>query len=169
MLKAIKERRAIRIFQHKSIEKAKIEEIKRAFLYAPSARNERRRQFVLVEDPQTIKKLAGMKAHSSHLKDAPLVIVVCSEDWQYWLEDCAIAAEHIWLEAVNQGLSSCWTQVKDSSTYTDQTSEDFVREVLNIPKNIRILCMMPIAYRAENKLSHSDSELKIETIHYNKW
>lgn len=168
-LDVIIKRRAVRKYKNKPVEQEKIEAILKSALFAPSAKHTRAFEFVVVTDKKKIQKLGEMKLYSSHVKNASVVIVVCSKDWQYWLEDASIAAEHIWLEAVNQGLSSCWTQVRGSVCYDGSDSENYVRKILGIPQNIRILCLMPLGYAAEDIPPHKEKEIEKEKIHFNQW
>jgi nitroreductase len=169
MLAAIKKRRSIRLYQAKPVEKEKVKAILKAAMYSPSANHTRAWQFVVVTDKELIEKLAAMKPYSAHLKTAPVVIVVCSQDWKYWLEDASIAAENIYLEVTNQGLGTCWTQVRGSQTYGGSDAEEYVRKILSIPSNIRVLCLMPIGYPGEHLAEHSENEFEREKIHQNYW
>ncbi|HUV46741.1 MAG TPA: nitroreductase family protein [Candidatus Bathyarchaeia archaeon] len=169
MLDVIKKRRSIRKYKLKLVEEEKLEAIFRAAMFSPSARHDRKWEFVVVTDREKIEKLGSMKLHSQHIKKAPLVIVICSPDWQYWVEDCSIVAENIYLEATNQGLGTCFTQVRDSVADDGSNPEEYVRKILGIPKNIRVLCMMPIGYPAESLAEHSEKEFENDKIHQNKW
>jgi nitroreductase len=167
MLDAIKRRRSIRAYTSQEVEDEKINEILKACMASPSARHERRWEFVVVKDAKTIQKLADMKIHSKFGKGANCIIVVCSEDWKYWLEDASIVAEHIYLEATNQGLGTCWVQVKDSSCENGADSESYVREILGIPSDVRVLCFFPIGYPALSLPEHG--EWDEEKVHREIW
>jgi nitroreductase len=169
IIKAIKNRRAIRKYKNQQVEKEKLDAILKSALFAPSARHTRAFELIVVANREKIKKLGDMKPHSAHVGQAPAVIVVCSKDWQYWLEDASIIAQHIWLEAVNQGLSSCWTQVRDSHASDGSDPEEYVRKILEIPKHIRVLCLMPIGYADEQIAPHMEKNVEKEKIHHNKW
>ena len=169
ILAAIKKGRSIRRYQAKPVEKEKVKAILKAAMYSPSANHTRAWQFIVVTDKKLIEKLAEMKPYSAHLKAAPLVIVVCSHDWKHWLEDASIAAENIYLEATNQGLGTCWTQVKGSLTYNGDDAEAYVRKILAIPDEIRVLCLMPIGYPDERLAEHSENEFEREKLHQNYW
>ena len=169
MLEVIKKRRSIRKYQSRPVEEEKIEAILRSAMYSPSARHTRVWEFIVVTDKKKIKKLGEMKPYSVHVKTAPVVIVVCSKEWQYWLEDASIVAENICLEATNQGLGTCWTQIRGSSTYDGGDPESYIREILDIPDEIRVLCMMPIGYPDEDLPEHQESEFEEKKIHKDGW
>ncbi|MDD1758834.1 MAG: nitroreductase family protein, partial [Methanotrichaceae archaeon] len=55
--------------------------------------------------------------------------------------DVAISIDHMSLEAVNQGLGTCWIGV----FYEDQ-----VKEILGVPDKIRVGVMLTLGYPAES-------------------
>lgn len=169
IIDAIRRRRAVRKYTDKAVEESKEKAILASAMFAPSARNTRVCELVVVKDKKIIRKLGEMKPHSVQIIQAQVVIVVCSEEYKYWLEDASIMAEHIWLEVVNQGLATCWTQVRGSTTHSGEDTEEYVRKVLNIPKQIRVLCMMPIGYAGEELGEHTEKDYEAEKIHLNQW
>jgi len=60
----------------------------------------------------------------------------------YYLVDLAIALEHIVLAATDLGLGTCWIAGYD---------EERVKEVLGVPKEIRVVALTPLGYPAENE------------------
>src|SRR5512146_1811246 len=82
---AVQQRRSIREYQDKSVEREKIEKILEAGRLAPSARNTEPWHFIAVTDPEKRKALTG-GTFAKFLAQTPLVIVVCgdkkaSADW----------------------------------------------------------------------------------------
>ncbi len=159
ILSAIKKRRSVRKYKSDPISEQVLDKVIKAALYSPSARNMKKWKLIVVKDKSKIRKLGNMKPSSQHIKNAPIVIVIISEDWKYWVEDASIVAEHIWIEAENQGLSSCWTQVLNSLNKTQKYSEPYVREILGIDKSMRVLCMMPLGYPDQKIEPYSDDEI----------
>ncbi len=169
ILKAIKNRRSYRSFLDKPVEDEKIEAVLKAAMYAPSAHHKRAWEFVVVTEPEKIKKLGEMKQWSEHVAETPTVIVVCSPEWDNWLEDASIVGAHIYLEATHQGLGTCWTQVRGSQTWDGDSCEEYVRNVLNIPSDFRVLCLLPIGYPAQEKKAHDQDEYDASKVHKNSW
>lgn len=166
IISAIKKRRSIRSYTTQPIESEKLNAVIKAALVSPSARHERRWRLVVVTNHDLIMQLGKMKPHSHHVGEAQAVIVVISQEWQYWIEDASIVAEHIWLEAENQGLASCWTQIRDSSTHEkiSLTSEEYVKNILDLPQEMRVLCMMPLGYPAESLPINDPNEILKEKV-----
>lgn len=169
VLSVIKKRRSIRQYLDKPVEPGKVEEIIRAAMYAPSARHIRGWQFIVVDDEKIIKKLADTKMHAQHLATASVVIAVVSEEYKYWLENASIVAHQMILEVVNQGLSTCWTQIDDSQRLDGSSAEEYVKQVLKIPQKMKVLCLLGIGYPAEYLAEHDDTEFEKAKIHKNQW
>jgi len=107
----------------------------------------------------------------SFIAQSPVAIVVCSDEKksQEWLEDASIVGAHIYLEATNQGLGTCWVQVRGSVTADGVKSEVYVRRILGIPDSMQVVAIFPIGYPAEEKPENTDKEVSAEKIHKNKW
>ncbi|MBI5453320.1 MAG: nitroreductase family protein, partial [Deltaproteobacteria bacterium] len=139
-------------------------------MFAPTSWGTKAWEFVAVKDPEKKKALSKATAHSAFVKDAPLVIVVCYDPktGRRFKEDSSICAEHIHLEAVNQGLASCFVQVADAGD-PPGSAEPYVKRLLNIPDNLRVQCMMPIGYAKRELAPHKDGEFDPEKIHYEEF
>lgn len=169
MLEAIKKRRSYRAFQAKPVEEEKLQEVLKAARFAPSAHNQRLWEFVVVKESKTKDALAATKTWSSFVNQAPVVIVICSKESQYWQEDASIAAENIYLEATNQGLGTCFVQIKDSQRDDGSSAEEYVKKLLAIPPQICVLCLMPLGYPQQPLPEHQESELEKAKIHQEKY
>jgi nitroreductase len=169
MLEAIKKRRSIRKYKNKEVEEEKLNEILKAAMYSPSAMHRRPWEFIVVKDQELKDKLAKATPWCSFVKDAPVVLIIAADESSLWIEDCSIAAEAIYLEAENQGLGTCFCQVLGAKTSSLKDSEEYIKQLINTPKNVRILCMMPLGYPDEEKPEHSEKEFEKNKIHYEKY
>lgn len=171
MLEIIRIRRSVRQFIKKEVEDEKINEILKAAMFAPTAKNLRPWEFIIVKDENTKLKLSKATLYSSFAKNAPVIIIICYDmnKGRRFREDCSIAAAYIYLEAVNQGLGTCYIQIVDGTPANEGDPEEYVRRILNIPTNYRIQCMMPIGYPAQRTIPHDDKEFDEEKIHYERF
>ncbi|MCG2688091.1 nitroreductase family protein [Candidatus Parcubacteria bacterium] len=169
MLEVFKKRRSIRQYLSKEVEEEKLNEILKAAMLAPTAHHCRSWEFIVVKDRKIIEKLSKATKWSDFVKGALAVIILCADESldPRWIEDLSIAAGYIYLEAVNQGLGTCWIAVRDPQGSRDE--ENYVREIIGAPEKIRILCLMPLGYPAEKKGEHEDSEFDLKKIHSEKW
>jgi len=168
ILDIFKQRHSIRNFTDKPIEDKKIQAVLEAAMTAPSAHNYRKWEFIIIKNKKTIEKLSKTKRYSEHLANAPVIVAVCSEDWRYWVEDASIVAEHIYLEATHQGLGTCWTQIRGSKTHQLTDAEKYVKNILKIPDDYRILCLMPLGYPQFVPASHN-KKFEQTKIHQETW
>ena len=131
----LERRRSIRKYKDAPISKEKILKILEAARIAPSAGHRQPWHFVVVENKETIRKLAKREWAA----EAPVMIVgladqAASQNW--WGNDLGIALEHIVLAATNLGLGTCWM---------GQTGRhELVKSLLDIPDNFTVIAVIPI-------------------------
>ncbi|MDK2799866.1 MAG: hypothetical protein PWP27_1077 [Clostridiales bacterium] len=172
MLEILKKRRSIRKFKEVSVEKEKIEALIQAALLSPTSRNLYPWEFIIVTDKSLLQKLALSKEHgSTFLKDAPLGIVVLADPDKsdVWIEDTSIASILIQVTAESLGLGSCWIQIRQRQHNESQTSEEYVREVLNIPQNMKIESIIAVGYPDEQRPAHTEEELLYNKVYINQY
>ena len=110
---AIRARRSVRQYQPgHTIPQDHIDLMLEAAMSAPSARNSRPWEFVVVENADTRQRITQVHPYCRSLPDASLGIVVCGipntagED--FWPQDCAAATENLLLQATELGYGTCW-------------------------------------------------------------
>lgn len=116
LMKAIKERRSIRFFEKRDIEKEKIDIILEAAICAPSAGNIQPWYFISIRNKE---KLENIKAFSPGIVGNPsAIIVACINKEKYKKNnseegetlatiDVAMACQNMLLAAYNLGLGAC--------------------------------------------------------------
>lgn len=113
---AIQSRRSIRKFEGpEQMPEEHIKTILTAAMMAPSARNTRPWEFVVLQSRQAKEKALMVHPYAKHLKDAAIGILVCAKpDLQegvadgYFPQDCGAAVENMLLQALELGYGSCW-------------------------------------------------------------
>ena len=166
MISAIKKRRSVREYLSDVIPEEKLKEILTAAMYSPSANALYPWELVVVKDLETKEKLSKTTPWSTHVAKAGVVIVVVGheQDSPDWVEDCSIVANNIWLEATEQGLASCWTQIRGNAN-----AEKEIKSLLNIPESYRVLCLMPIGIPAQEIAEHSEEDFDKSKIKWEKY
>jgi len=168
-LSLIQRRRSIRKYLEKPVEAEKIVALIEAALRAPSSRGFNPWEFVVVTDKGLLEKLSTAKPHgASFLKNAPLGIVVCAdpEKCDVWVEDASIASMFIHLAAESIGLGSCWIQIRKRMHDQTTTAQAYIRNLLNIPKNLNVESIVAMGYPAEKKSPHRKEDLQYKKVHY---
>ena len=158
MINALKERRSVRQYKDIKIEDEKIEQLLIAGRMAPSGKNKKPVEFIVVEDEDILNELGDAKPKGGlFLSHAPLAIVIVGKEEisDTWIEDCSIATTFIQLEAHNQGLGSCWVQIRARFD-----SEDKVKKMLNIENNKRVLCILSLGYPDEQMTAYREKDYR---------
>jgi nitroreductase len=172
MIELLRNRRSIRKYTDKDIEPEKIELLKEAVLRSPSSRNFDPWEFIFVDDRGILKKLALCKPHGAKfLEGAALGIVVCADGQKsdVWIEDCSIASVLVQMVAQSIGLGSCWIQIRKRMFNDQKTSEDYIRDLLNIQENFKVESVIAIGYPAEKREPVPLENLKYEKVRVNSY
>ncbi len=115
VIKALKERRSIRRFSTKSVEKAKIEEIIDAGLYAASAMGKQSTMILAVTNKTVRDKISAMNARVMGKEGldpfygAPVILVVLADkNWANKVYDGSLVMGNLMNAAYSEGLGSIW-------------------------------------------------------------
>ena len=168
----VKTRRSIRKYLDKPVEQEKIKQITTAALMSPASKRSNPWEFIVVEDKETLNKLSECRTHGSGLlQGAPLAIVVAADTTKsdVWLEDASIAALIIQLQAHELGLGSCWVQVYNREKAPNLLTEEYIKELLNIPSQYGVLNIVSIGYPDEDRKPYDLEKLAYNKIHSEKF
>ena len=153
--KLIAQRRSIRRYLDKPIEREKILECLEAARLAPSADNVQPWRFLVIDNIDLKDKLgkevfSGIYSVSKFAAKAPVLIVILArldiianrignqiQGVNFYLIDTGIAGEHIVLQAEELGLGTCWVGWFNSRK---------VRKILDIPKKYKIVSLLSMGY-----------------------
>jgi len=134
----LKSRRSIRVYKEKPVPHAVLAKLIDIARYAPSGRNAQPVHWLIVDNPQEVRKLASLvvdwmnllvrksprlmeqfhfdifinawqRGEDRVLRGAPhLIVAHAPKDTTLAQEDCAIALTYLELAAYSQGLGTCW-------------------------------------------------------------
>ena len=140
-------RASVRQFEPRPVEQEKVEQLLRAAMAAPSARNQQPWEFYAVTNRETLDALAACSLYALSLKGAPLGIVICGRRNcsrpEYAQIDCSAAAENILLEAVSQGLGAVWLGIAPIEMRMEATAQ-----ALNLPEDLYVFAIIACGYPA---------------------
>jgi nitroreductase len=165
-------RRSIRKFDSRSVEQEKIDHIIDAALRAPSGRNSRSTEIIVVSDPQVLSLLSSAKpGGAAFLKEAPLAMVVFGDPQKspLYVENAAIFAAYIQLAARAQGLDSCWSHMRGNAHSEKQSSTAYIAGLLNAPSHLEAECIIAIGYSDEAKEPYAKDELPMQCVHLHQY
>lgn len=149
IFEAIRTRRSIRKYRPETIPNRKLKMILEATRLAPSADNRQPWYFVLVQDSDRRKTLAQAANNQTFLADAAIIVAAVGEpdvspEWHE--KDTMIALEHMVLAATALGYGTCWIGAFD---------EEAVKRLLNIPKRMKVVALLPIGVSDEKPAAKS--------------
>ena len=145
---AILSRRSVRTYSQKPVEPELLVQIVRAAMYAPSARNNRPWEFIIVTDRELLDALSSIRPYWGMLKSAPAAIIVLRNVIRYTsptvafsVQDCAAATENLLLAAQNTGLGCVWLGL-----HPLEEAQSKVREILENPDEISPFAVVSVGY-----------------------
>ena len=165
LLDVMLKRRSTRKFNQNPITKEELDKILTSALLAPTSRNRKPCNFMVVENKEIINKLSKSKDHGADfVKNANKVIVVIANSLvsDTWCEDSSIALTYMHLMASELNIGSCWVQIHLRSK-NGENSEDIVREILKIDNYYRI-----VGFLALGKSDNIPHEYSLRDVDKNK-
>jgi nitroreductase len=174
----IKARTSVREYSEKQVEEEKIIYVLECARLAPSSANKQCWRFIVIQNKVTIEQIAKTTIINRWLKTTPVLIVACADPTdsgtvnsiEYYTVDVSIALEHIILAATNLGLGTCWVA---------EFNEEKLKELLEVPKRIRIVALTPLGYLVDKKgiteqitttlLKSNKRKTLDEIVHHEQW
>lgn len=165
VIQAIIERRSIRKYSGKPVEKSEIILLLKTAMYAPSARNQQPWHFIVIDDRSLLGRIMEVHPYASMLSVASAAILVCGDEnlelsKGYWPVDCAAATQNLLLAAHALGLGAVWLGV-----YPRKERQDGIREIFRLPAHVHPFSLVSIGYPGEEK--EIPERFKPERIRWN--
>ena len=160
-------RRSVRRYTGKPIDNKIIEEIMKVALTAPSSFGHRPVEFVVVKDKTMIEKLAACKRLGGNQiigAGAVIVVIVNQDNGELWIEDGAIASSYILLAAEQYNVGACWVHIRNRKGKIKSSDEE-IKYLLKIPNNYKVLNLIALGEKAENKQGYKEPDFDINKIH----
>jgi len=163
-MEAIRARRSTRIYENKPIPKETLEQLVEAARVAPTARNVQPWEFIVITQPETLKKIADLAENGRFLVSAKACIAVFCSDTKYYLEDGCAATENILLAATALGIGSCWV-AGDKKPYCSQ-----VNNLLDVPQTFKLVSLVALGYpKSEGSFKITNKRKLDDVIHWDKF
>ena len=152
----IQKRHSVRRFTDSPVDRDILDTIIGIAQTAPSSKNCRSSAFMVVEDKDTLNAISEMRDRgSAFVAGAAAAIVVMGDTSKtdIWVENASISATFIQLAATALDLGSCWVHVRDrlrsKSDPSKGTAEEWLRSLLGIRDEYKVLCVIALGYEAE--------------------
>ncbi len=173
----VQNRRSIRKYLEKPVEREKVLSCLEAARMAPSADNVQPWRFLIIDDPELKKKFSdevfsGIYSSTKFAAKAPVIIVMLAkldviankigkqiQGIHFYFIDMGIAGEHIVLQAEELGLGTCWI---------GWFSTRKTRKLLKIPRKYKIVSLMSMGYYEERPSKEKKRKTLEEITWFNK-
>lgn len=145
-------RRSIREFIEKSVEKDKIENILKAGMQAPSAKNQQVWEFIVVTSKELKDKVSMMSPFSKLAsKAAVLIILLGNKDKMIapdkWQQDLGACTQNMLLQVVKEGLGGVWLGV-----YPTEERVTYLKDTFKLPDNIEPYSVICFGYSEKKNI-----------------
>ena len=173
LLRAMQKRRSVRNYSGEPVPMEKLNMILEAGMLAPSGRAIRPWELIVIRDKQKLISLSSCRMGGSArmLAGADLAIAVLGDEEKsdVWTEDCCVVMENMHLMASALGVGSCWIQGRDREAVDGETTEDFLRRILQFPSESRLLAILSLGMPDEELPARTPESLPFNKVHINKY
>lgn len=146
-IELINKRHSIREYSEEPVSIENLNKLVECAKLAPSSRNKKPCDFIVVTDKEILSKLAEAKAAGSQmLKKAGGAIIVTGDSSKsdVWVEDCSIAMTYLHLAAVNLGYGSCWIQIRKRETADRTDSGEYIKKMFGLKDGVEVLAVLSL-------------------------
>ncbi len=169
LLDLVKQRRSIRRYTNQPIEREVIDNILKVALLSPSSFGQNPVEFVVIDDKKMLNALANAKQIGApSVRAASAAIVVMSDKFELWVEDTSVASTYLLLAAEHYGLGACWNHIRGRRGQ-HSSSEEEIKQILNIPSDYAILSIVALGYKGETKACLDENRINYNRVHWNNY
>ena len=167
----VRTRRSVRKFNTEKLSDEDLEKILAAGRLAPSGKNLRPVELIVVENKDTIAKLAKAKSSgAAFLAGAACAVVVIadSERSDTWIEDGSVAMIAMQFAAAELNVGSCWVQCRGRYAGEGEEAvgaEGCVRALLRFPENFSLLAVLALGYSDDMPRPRGLEETAEDKVH----
>lgn len=168
--KAIKSRHSVRKFGSKKPDWRDIIEAIDSARYAPMAGGNYTVKFILIDNPETIKKIKEA-CQQDFVAQAQYLVVVCSKPSRtinaygekgknYARQQAGAAIQNFFLKITESGLATCWV---------GHFVEDQIKSALKIPEDVDVEAVFPVGFEYEKKRTRKAPTDLDNILYFNEW
>ena len=156
----IYKRRSIRSYENKPLADGVIEELLKAAMAAPSAKNGQPWEFIVVTDEALLAELPERHPSGHLAKEAGTLIVIFGDPDEQLAHDLSAATQNLLLAASTLGLGTCWLGMRAER-------HPPIKDLLGIPEGMFIVSMIAVGQPAEQK--EPRTQYDASKVHWQKY
>lgn len=165
----INNRRSVRKYAERPVESEKIEAVLRAAMQAPSAGNQRPWEFLVVQQKETLEKLAATSPYAKPVAGAAFALILLGnhENLRFkdnWEQDMGAAAQNALLEIAAQSLGAVWMAV-----WPEPERVAYVSELFDLPENIKPFAIISAGYPLDEHANHFVDRYEPQRVHFESY
>ncbi len=164
----IMERRSIRKFDARPVARETLESILRAAMQAPTAKDSRCWQFMVVQQEESKKAVATMSPFAMCAQNAAaLIITLVDKNLEHfedgwWIQDLSAANQNMLTQIEAEGMGATWLGMYPLKERTEALSAYF-----HLPENIQPFSVIALGYKA--KVKPAEDRYDPEKVHWEKY
>lgn len=140
---------SVRRYADRPVDDEQVSALLHAAMSAPSGVNRQPWEFIVVDDPSLLTRMANALPYAKMAAEAPMAIVICGSrerflegvDGVLWEQDLSAASENLLLAAHALGLGGVWTCL-----YPHQDRMALVKAILDLPDAFVPFNLIPVGY-----------------------
>ncbi len=147
---------SVRDFMEGRVEPDKVDLMLKAAMYAPSAKNQRAWEFIVVDDRDLIQQLSKVSPYAGPVGRAPMAIVILGNRDnmtvpQMWEQDLGACTENLMLAATSVGVGTVWIGIAPVRERMNAISDIF-----DLTENLMPFAIVAVGYPKETPVPHKD-------------
>jgi len=163
ILKEILNRRSVREYTKETIPQEYIVEIIKAGQIAPTAKNTRDIECIVVKKQATkdaIFEITGQE----FVKEAAILLIPVADSVKsaFSIQNLSVASENMFLQATALGVGSVWKNLRAEWAIE-------VKKILGIPEQNIIINIIPLGFPAKTPEPHGTEDFDERKIHLEQW
>jgi len=162
VLPFITARRSVRGFTGEPVDRDTLEIALKAAMAAPSARNTRPWEFVVVTEKERVRAVCEAHPYAKFGVDAGAVFLPFGkkEGYAWFDQDMGASTENLLLALANLGLGATWCGMGDEL-------QEAVREAVGIPEDLHVFALIPVGVPSEAVRPRTQYEP--ERVHWERY
>ncbi len=167
VISAISTRRSIREYTEQTITDEQINTILNAGFCAPSAKNKRPWDFIVVKNKDQLMKLSKTNNNGKMIQHANCCIIVCGDKVlqgtkELLIADCSASTQNMVLASHGLGIGAVWCGIIQNSDWRKQIVTQF-----KLPESIIPISVISLGYPKEIKTS--ENRFDLSKVHNEIW
>ena len=140
---------SVRRYADRPVDDEQVSALLHAAMSAPSGVNRQPWEFIVVDDPSLLTRMADALPYAKMAAEAPMAIVICGNrerflegvDGVLWEQDLSAASENLLLAAHALGLGGVWTCL-----YPHEDRMASVKSILDLQDSFVPFNLIPVGY-----------------------